>query len=114
MHILAYLGVAAAAFLAIAALERAMQALERYYRIKDTREDNAELLEKQRAMAAQIRRLESRLSTQDYQRSSALEEQLQKAQAENSRLRRELKVKDSLLQAVNGKITAKAQEVTNG
>lgn len=111
MQIVIYFGVAVSIFLLAWAIERAMQALERYYRIKDTRADNAALLERQRAMDKKIRRLESKLSVQDYQRSSALEHKLQLAQDEIGRLRRELKVKECQLRAVDDKISAKAQEV---
>lgn len=114
MQIVIYFGVAVSIFLLAWSVERAMQALERYYRIKDTREANAHLREQVRDLDKENRRLQSRLSIRDYQRSSALEHKLQLAQDEISTLRRELKVKESLLRAVDGKISAKAQEVTNG
>ena len=103
MHIFIYFGVVVSIFLLMEALERAGRVLERYWRIKDTQADNAALLERQRAMDKKMRRLESRLSTQDYQRSSALEYKLQQAMEENASLRRELKVKESLLRSVNRK-----------
>lgn len=110
MQIFIYFGVAASILALAVAIERALQALERYYRIKEVREANAHLREKLRGMDKENRHLQSRLSLQDYQRSSLLEQQLQQAREENARLLRELKVKDFLLRAVDGKISAKTQE----
>lgn len=101
MHVLVYFCVAVSIFLLMFALDLAGRALERHYRIKQIREANAHLLQKQRAADKELRRLRSKLSAQDYQRSSALEHKLQLAQDEISRLRRELKVKESLLRAID-------------
>lgn len=114
MQVVIYFCVAVSIFLLAWAAEMAMQAMERYYRIKETREDNAALRQSQRAMDKKMRRLESKLSAQGYQRSSTLEQQLQKAQAEISNLRMELKIKESLIRAVDSQIMAKVQEVNDG
>ena len=114
MHIFIFFGVAVSIFLLAWAIERATQALERYYRIEDTREANAHLREQLRHLDKENRRLQSRLSIRDYQKSSALEHKLQLAQDEISALRRELNVKESLLRAMDSKISTKVQEVSNG
>lgn len=111
MQILIYFAVAVSIFLLAWSAERAMQALESYYRIQDTREANAHLREQVRDLDKENRRLQSRLSVRDYQRSSALEHKLQLAQEEIGTLRREIKVKESLLRAVDRQNGAKAQEV---
>lgn len=110
MHIFIYFAVAVCIFLLILAFDLAGRALERHYRINQIREANAHLLRKQRGTDNELRRLRSKLSAHDYQRSSALEHKLQVAQDEISRLRRELKVKESLLRAMDRQSTTAAAQ----
>lgn len=71
---------------------------------RDALETNEHLIRKQRKLEAENRRLASQLRVKEYQVNSMWENRYEQLQEKNRVLEREIKVKDALLKAMEGKI----------
>ena len=67
-------------------------------------EENRELLERSRGLERQMKHLESQLSGHRYWMQSGSEERERAMERELETLRRELRVKDTMLRALDGKM----------
>lgn len=65
---------------------------------------NETLIRKNRKLEAENRRLHSQLNAKEYQVNSRWELRYEELEAKNRELQRELKIKDALLKAMEGKI----------
>lgn len=93
------------------ALEGAGAGAEKIWNVRRLRRDNRELLaenrellERSRGLERKMQRLESRLSGKRYWLQSGAEERELAMERELETLRRELRVKDAMLRALNGKL----------
>lgn len=72
--------------------------------LKLTMDANAHLIARNRKLEAENRRLASQLSSKEYQVNSRWELRHEEDQAQIRKLEQELKVKDALLKAMEGKL----------
>lgn len=103
MMILIWFLVILGIFLALAAMEMGMTVAERYWNLKRLRQDNVSLIEENRQLRAENRRLACQANAKQYQLGSSLELELAEMQQANEKLQRELRVKNAMLKALDRK-----------
>lgn len=73
-------------------------------KLEQLKRDNDRLIERNRKLKAENRRLNSQLSIKAHQVDSLWERKYAEVQEDNRELRQQLKVKDALLKAMEGKV----------